>query len=204
MREVIGLTGASKNSRRAPKQSRAHFTCEIIFTATAQILETRGETALTTNAIAERAGISVGSLYQYFRNKESILIEMARRETARFAERVKKIGMEENNADAATRLAIRAHLSAFEDRPVTRRAAIRAMIAAEGAENIGARTDQTSKNLPASEDQSRIDAFVLTRAVTSVIRAAVLEGYAGLKEPAFEDALMRLVTGYRAAGAKPV
>lgn len=195
------MAGPAKKPRRQPRQSRARFTCDAILTATAQILETQGEAALTTNAIAERAGVSVGSLYQYFPNKDAILIEIARRETARFAARVEEASSGEADADKATRLAIRAHIGAFEGRPVTRRAAVRAMIASEGAENIGMRTDRTSRHLPAPRGEKRIDAFVLTRAVTSVIRAAVLEGFPGLNEPAFEDALMRLVTGFRSASA---
>ncbi|MCE9650523.1 MAG: TetR/AcrR family transcriptional regulator [Parvibaculum sp.] len=195
------MAGPAKKPRRQPKQSRARFTCDAILMATAQILETQGEAALTTNAIAERAGVSVGSLYQYFPNKDAILIEIACRETARFAAHVEEVSSREADADRATRLAIRAHLGAFEGRPVTRRAAIRAMIASEGAEKIGERTDRTARHLPAPDNEMRIDAFVLTRAVTSVIRAAVLEGFSGLNEPAFEEALMRLVTGFRAASA---
>jgi AcrR family transcriptional regulator len=41
-------------------------------------IESDGRRALTTNRIAERAGVSIGTLYRYFANKEAILIEMAR------------------------------------------------------------------------------------------------------------------------------
>jgi AcrR family transcriptional regulator len=190
---------SAKIQRRKPKQRRSRFTCEVIFSAVTQILETKGEAALTTNAIAERAGVSVGSLYQYFLNKEAILIEMAREETARFAETVGELAIKTSDPDHATRAAIRSHIRAFEGLPATRRAAVKAMIDAESASAIGRRTDQTAYRLPAPATASRIDAFVLTRAVTSIIRAAVLEGFSGLNEPAFEEALIRLVTGFRAA-----
>ena len=49
-----------------------------ILEAAARILETGGATGLNTNAIAQRAGVSVGSLYQYFPNKEAILAELIR------------------------------------------------------------------------------------------------------------------------------
>src|SRR5215469_4047449 len=66
--------------RRKPKQARAQDTVEVIFEATARILRKEGREALNTNYIAECAGISVGTLYQYFPDKESILVAIARRE----------------------------------------------------------------------------------------------------------------------------
>ena len=59
--------------RRAPKQERARATVEAILEATAQLLVEVGYHNTSTNKIAERAGVSVGSLYQYFKNKESIV-----------------------------------------------------------------------------------------------------------------------------------
>jgi AcrR family transcriptional regulator len=49
----------------------------VILEAAARIFEERGVAAATTDAIAERAGVSVGSLYQYFPNKESLLATLA-------------------------------------------------------------------------------------------------------------------------------
>jgi AcrR family transcriptional regulator len=66
--------------RRSPRQSRSRATWEAIVEAAAQILERRGPAALNTNAIAERAGVSVGSLYQYFPDKHAVLAAAARRE----------------------------------------------------------------------------------------------------------------------------
>jgi AcrR family transcriptional regulator len=66
--------------RRSPRQSRSRATWEAIVEAAAQILERRGPGALNTNHIAERAGVSVGSVYQYFPDKHAILAAAARRE----------------------------------------------------------------------------------------------------------------------------
>jgi AcrR family transcriptional regulator len=65
--------------RRSPVQGRAQATVEAILKAAAQILARHGAEAATTNAIAERAGVSVGSLYQYFANREALLNELVRR-----------------------------------------------------------------------------------------------------------------------------
>lgn len=59
--------------RRRPRQRRARLTLSAIQQACLQILESEGETALNTNRIAEVAGISVGTLYKYFPNKETIV-----------------------------------------------------------------------------------------------------------------------------------
>jgi AcrR family transcriptional regulator len=72
--------------RRRPKQARSRATREAIVEATAQILERRGSEGLNTNAVAERAGVSIGTLYQYFADKQALLVAAARRELAREAE----------------------------------------------------------------------------------------------------------------------
>jgi AcrR family transcriptional regulator len=58
--------------RKKPKQKRAQETVRAIIEATAHILEEEGVDQASTNRIAKRAGVSIGSLYQYFPNKESL------------------------------------------------------------------------------------------------------------------------------------
>jgi AcrR family transcriptional regulator len=62
--------------RRKPRQVRAELTRERILTAAAHVFAEHGYAAGTTNRIAERARISIGSLYQYFPNKDAILAEI--------------------------------------------------------------------------------------------------------------------------------
>lgn len=185
-------------ARRAPKQTRAVATRDAIFEAVAQILEREGEGALNTNRIAERAGVSVGTLYQYFPNKTAILVAMAKTEMAAItADSVRSAAKARTRADSV-RASIRRFVRVFEDRPATRRAVVKAVIAAESGAALGAEIDRTSRTLPALPNASRLDAFILTRAVVGVVRAAVLEGYADLRTQKFEDALMRLVSAYEA------
>ena len=66
--------------RRSPKQARSRATWEAIVEAAAQIVERGGAEALNTNEVAERAGVSIGTLYQYFPDKQAILLAAARRE----------------------------------------------------------------------------------------------------------------------------
>ena len=59
--------------RKAPRQARARATVAAIIDACAQLLAAGPYDALTTNSISERAGVSVGTLYEYFPNRESIV-----------------------------------------------------------------------------------------------------------------------------------
>jgi AcrR family transcriptional regulator len=79
--------------RKQPRQVRAELTRQRILTAAAHVFGEHGYAAGTTNRIAERAGISIGSLYQYFPNKDAILAELLVRhldDGAAIAERVQR------------------------------------------------------------------------------------------------------------------
>jgi AcrR family transcriptional regulator len=64
---------------RQPQQTRAKETVDALLTATKALLVQRGVEGATTNAIAELAGVSIGSLYQYFPSREAIIAELSRR-----------------------------------------------------------------------------------------------------------------------------
>ena len=72
-----------RRQRRRPRQARSRATWEAIVEAAAQILERRGPAAFNTNEVAERAGVSIGTLYQYFGDKHAVLAAAARRELGR-------------------------------------------------------------------------------------------------------------------------
>ena len=59
--------------RKRPRQSRSKDTVDAILDATARILVKRGFDGLTTNAVATAAGVSIGSVYQYFPNKTALV-----------------------------------------------------------------------------------------------------------------------------------
>lgn len=67
---------ASISSRRKPKQARSADLVSAILEAAIQVLAKEGVRRFTTTRVAERAGVSVGSVYQYFPNKASILFRL--------------------------------------------------------------------------------------------------------------------------------
>ncbi|MFA5964584.1 MAG: TetR/AcrR family transcriptional regulator [Sphingomonas sp.] len=75
--------------RKRPKQDRAVMTAEAIMQATHKIIITEGYKSATTNRIAEVAGVSVGSLYQYFPNKQAIVRTLIQETVTRSASRVR-------------------------------------------------------------------------------------------------------------------
>ena len=69
--------------RKRPRQARAVATVTAILDAAARILSEDSYAAASTNRIAERAGVSIGSLYEYFPGKEAIFAQLRRREAAK-------------------------------------------------------------------------------------------------------------------------
>ncbi|MGW5862089.1 TetR/AcrR family transcriptional regulator [Streptomyces sp. NPDC055239] len=65
--------------RKQPRQVRAELTRQRVLDAAARVFAEYGYAAGTTNRIAERARVSIGSLYQYYPNKDAILVELLTR-----------------------------------------------------------------------------------------------------------------------------
>jgi AcrR family transcriptional regulator len=79
---------APDKPRKKPLQARSNQTVEAIFDAAIQVLLDGGLGSLTTTRVAERAGVSVGSLYQYFPNKQSLMAAVLDRHLVHVVEAV--------------------------------------------------------------------------------------------------------------------
>jgi len=73
---MTGRPSPSISSRKQPKQARATDLVAAILQAAVQVLEKEGAQRFTTTRVAEKAGVSVGSLYQYFPNKAALLFRL--------------------------------------------------------------------------------------------------------------------------------
>lgn len=101
--------------RRMPRQGRSIVTVDAIFEATIQVLLTDGPIRLNTIRVAERAGVSVGTLYQYFPNKQSLLLALLERHLTSLTNIVEKACLENVNteSDKIASVVVRAYLQAI-------------------------------------------------------------------------------------------
>jgi AcrR family transcriptional regulator len=86
--------------RKAPRQPRSESTVAALLEAAAQVLERKGLEGFNTNAVARRAGVSIGSLYQYFPGKDALVLALIRREGEHFLAEAAAALEQPNGADA--------------------------------------------------------------------------------------------------------
>ena len=194
--------------RKTPSQTRALRTVDTLFEAATRILASEGEAGFTTNRIAERAGFSIGTLYQYFPSKEAIVVALVRRHRERVMRELDamldRAVAGEYGAEHALRLYLRHIVDAFGRGQKAQRLLARlgwkldapaAIVAAmdDGAERVRsclARLDDPELPVP---DAPTL--YMLTRAVIGTVRSAAVEESAMLDDPRFEEALFRMVWG---------
>lgn len=189
----------TEKTRRTPRQPRSEATVEAILDAAFQLLEQGGPRALTTNHIAERAGVSVGTLYQYFRGKQAILGALAQRQAAAARDRIARIVIDGPRM-SAVRLIVRTLATAFEGSPATRRALLDAFAAEAGDEAVMRHHqlffDSITGKARFDFDMTPEAGFVLTHAVIGLLRAATVETDLALDPQRLEDELTRLMEAY--------
>ena len=118
-------------SVRSPTQARSRDTVEAIIEAATRILYKEGLARLNTNHVAERAGTSIGTLYQYFPNKEAILLTIAQRQLEKDRARVMvaiATGLENPNLELE-RIIIRTAIDLHKDNTEARRALMQNLFA---------------------------------------------------------------------------
>ncbi|WP_233167705.1 TetR/AcrR family transcriptional regulator [Xylophilus sp. ASV27] len=203
---------AAPRMRKQPTQARAQRTIETIFDATAQIVESEGEGALTTNRIAQKAGFSIGTLYQYFPSKEAVLAAMIHRQRDKVQQDLQamldRAVAERRDVRATVRELVRLLVQAFGGTTRPRRAFIRmawrldhhdniTQALREGADRNALALAQLidSGQAPGVRPPTPAMMYVATRAVMGAIRSASLEDSPLLGTPAFEDELVRMVWG---------
>jgi AcrR family transcriptional regulator len=199
--------------RRIPSQARSRQTIRIIFEATAQVLNDHGESALTTNRIAARAGVSIGTLYQYFDSKEAIVLAMLAREREDVMATLDLLLANADSADpdplrSDPRMLLRAfiqrYVAAFGTGAPGRRALIKlawrldqqqAMVQSlrEASDRIALHLQRIRH--PLLRPPSPVMTFVLTRLLAGAVRSASLEDSPLLGTAEFEEELVNACWG---------
>ena len=179
-----------------------------MFEAAVRILEEEGLAGLTTNRIAAVAGVSVGTLYQYFPDKQSLIAQLAQREVSRTFERLaasvepaQPTGRQ--SLEVRVRTAVKILLSAFDGRTFARKALLMALVGTGQGHLLDEQIQRhalaflTQRLPPArSTGMTPVQAFVLTRAVSAAIRGALTHEEQLLGRPEFEAAIEALILGF--------
>ena len=192
--------------RKSPSQKRSAATISIILDATSQLLAEGSLKAVTTNRIAERAGFSIGTLYQYFADRNSVLIALAARTRERIAaDIIADISrVDTSEGEPTVRLVVQALLRMFAQAPYESHLSHLLEIARlEGSDIPSSITDvehalaiKFSDLMEGSNSRPEVSAFVLTRAIMGSIRAALRESPELMIDENFENELCRLAHGF--------
>jgi AcrR family transcriptional regulator len=108
---LMAVKKTTKRMRRRPTQRRAVETVEAVLDATVRLLKRRGSAGITTNRIAEVAGVSIGSLYQYFPNRGAIFNALHQRHIDQIDRMIQDIVVE--HAGASLKDLVRALIEAM-------------------------------------------------------------------------------------------
>lgn len=193
--------------RKRPRQQRSKDTVDSILDATARVLKHAGFDGLTTNAVAVRAGVSIGSLYQYFPNKEALVSALIERhcEEMNSAILAELTNVARLPIAQAARAVIELTFSAHAIDPALHR------VLTEQVPRIGKlaklrELDNISHRMVAGMLAVRRDelairdvelaAFVLVSAIESIVHRSALLYPDKLKDPRLLDEATLLVTRY--------
>lgn len=195
------------NPRKLPKQRRSGETVEVILQATARILVSDGYDRASTNRIALAAGVSIGSLYQYFPNKEALVAALCERHVGEMLAicEGKLAELVTAPLPVAAREIVRALLRAHAVEPKLHKVLIEQVPRIGRLCAINGVSDRMTTvvraYLESRRDELRpqnldVAAFVLVRAVEAVAHATVIERPEYLVDGELADELAELVLRY--------
>jgi AcrR family transcriptional regulator len=191
------------NPRKLPQQDRSRFTVDTILTATAHILTEEGYDKASTNRIAERAGISIGSLYQYFPNKASLITALRDRHVSSMMEVIESKLSDLFDAPIEVVLpeVVKASIAAHAVDPTLHKVLHEQVPRLSGTESENRMTDLLRNYLAKQCD--RIDpqtldyiVFVIERSIEALTHAAVIECSDLLQDGQLEQEINEMLLSY--------
>jgi AcrR family transcriptional regulator len=169
----------SLKPRKQPRQARSLATVNTIFEATIQVLVSDGPRRLTTTCVADRAGVSVGSMYQYFPNKQALFYALNERYLVSLAERIEATCLAQHGGFLAdmVKALVTTYWTVKTDRPEVTRALYQSVAELDNEPLIATfarRVDVATENmLLTTTDASFIDLPTVTLTLLSTIFGTV-------------------------------
>ncbi len=196
--------------RKSASQERSRATVDALLEATARVLINDGYDQASTNRIAEVAGVSIGSLYQYFPNKESLVAAVIDRHTQEISEVTRKalVKMAASPIETAARAFVSVAIDGHRVNPKLHGVLAEQIPRVGRLENIEANIQQgyafVRGYLEAHRDEIDVAdldlaAFILVTVVEALTHAAVLRRpdiLSGEKAEQFVDDVARMVVSY--------
>ena len=199
------MTKPLQKPRKLPKQERSQATVSAILIATTRILTEEGYDKFNTNRVAELAGVSVGSLYQYFPNKESLLYALGEHHANEMAQLAQQYleGLGDRSILEVLQQIIKAVLAAYAVNPKLYRILHQQVPRSEEMRRQDdARLEQMLYAfLVPRRDQLRpqnldITVFIISRTIKSLLYDAIVDRPDLLKNGELEQELMRMLSSY--------
>lgn len=172
-------TPAALKPRKKPRQARARVTVDAIFEATVQVLLRDGLDRLTTSRVAERAGVSVGTMYQYFPHKQALIYALNERYLEALAEKIEDTCRIWHGAPADRMVAalVEAYWQAKTERADVTRALYRSVAGMDNSALVAAFADRvnaaTGSMLSSAPDMPDTDLATTTLTLVTVIFGTV-------------------------------
>jgi AcrR family transcriptional regulator len=197
----------ARSPRNQPRQSRSRATVELILDAAVRIFEREGADAATTSRVAEVAGVSVGTLYQYFANRDAILDALQDREFERatlMMQRVLAVAGRASEREVATSVVVEL-LRLYRAAPALHRVLALEGLRVTPPERVLAfdlRVVGIIKNFllldPTRIRPKQLDtaAFVIYQSVRATMLAYLLESPAGVDDAVLVSEITELIVGY--------
>jgi AcrR family transcriptional regulator len=192
------------NSRKKPQQERSIAMVATLLEAATRVFVKEGYAKATTNRIAKAAGVSVGSLYQYFPSKDAIAVELLRRYRDGLVELVgaRLAAATPETFTAVVRDLIGELLRAEGINPALHRVLIEQVLRTSARREMLGFEERLEAVLAESMRAAQIEladpdlsAFMIVRVVLSVVQSAVVDR-PKYKSAALADELTKLVVGY--------
>jgi len=196
-----------KSSRKQPQQARSKATVTAVLDAMIRILDREGPDAATTTRVAEVAGISIGTLYQYFSHRDAILDALQDREFERAMEFMQRVlgKAADGLGEEVAREVIRGLLSLYAEAPGLHRVLALEGLRVTPAHRVHAfdmrvigvvRSFLSVSNLPIRRKNLDAAAFVIFQSVRASMLARMLESPPGLDDETLTHELTDMVLRY--------